>query len=162
MSTRIFLPAALSALALIPACGEAPEPVTPLYGAENLASSDACFSERRSTLLDDGQVLVERGPDGTDRVSFALSGTREDYVFPVAQLAPEAREQLNTAIADFYRAAGERHDVTTDAVIYHRAADGRFCTVMRGDATGEALGQAARAVAESLPTGQDSADSPLE
>ena len=33
---------------------------------------------------------------------------------------------------------------------------------MRGDATGEALGQAARAVAESLPTGQDSADSPLE
>ncbi|WP_417497335.1 hypothetical protein [Maricaulis sp.] len=135
---------AIPALILLAACSQ-PE-AAPVYDADHLASSDACFADDRAALLEPGQTLIERGPDGAVRIAHALGGERASYEFFVSQMTDAPRQALDAAAADFYRAAGQQHDVTTDAVIYHRATDGTFCAVVRDEATGRALVDAAAAI----------------
>lgn len=136
--------ASIFALALLAACS-APE-AAPVYDADHLASSPACFAPDRAALLEPGQTLLERGPDGAAHIARAHNGERAHFDFFVSDLAEADRAALDAAAADFLRAAGEAHDVTTDAVIYHRASDGTFCTVVTDQATGDALVEAAEAI----------------
>lgn len=135
---------AIPVLALLAACSQ-PE-AAPIYDADHLASSAACFAADRAALLEPGQTLIERGPDGAVRIATALEGERTNYEFFVGQMDEAPRQTLDAAAADFFRAAGEQHDVTTDAVIYHRATDGTFCAVVKDEATGRALVAAAEAI----------------
>lgn len=126
------------------------------YSEDNLASSEACFSDTPSALLEPGQTLIERGPSGIVLVSHSLDGEAADYEFQVARLPEEQRRVLDDAAAQFFRTAGDQYDPTTDAVIYHRARDGAFCAVVRDAATGRGLVEAAETVNAAL------ADAPAE
>jgi hypothetical protein len=139
---------AIFALPLLAACSQ-PE-TAPLYDADHLASSAACFASDRAALLEPGQTLLERGPDGAVRIAHALGGERGGYEFFVSEMDEPARLSLDAAAAEFFRTAGEHYDVTTDAVIYHRATDGTFCAVVSDQSTGRALVEAA----EVIRTGQ--------
>lgn len=116
------------------------------YGTDNLAASDACFADTPSEHLDAGQTLIERGPSGVILVSHALDGNRADFEFQVSGLADAQRRTIDAAAADFFRTAGDQYDVNSDAVIYHRARDGSFCAVVRDEATGRALVDAAATI----------------
>tara|TARA_R110002096_G_scaffold122961_1_gene266209 strand:- start:1622 stop:2068 length:447 start_codon:yes stop_codon:yes gene_type:complete len=139
----------ISALVLLAACAqpETADDAAPVYDADHLASSPACFADDRASLLAAGQTLLERGPDGIVKVSGFDSGQRENFEFPIGQLSAPSRLALDTAAAAFYQAAGRIHDVTTDAVIYHRATDGTLCTVTSDTPIGRPLLEAARALA---------------
>ncbi len=125
------------------------------YDAENLATSEACFADAPSAHLEAGQTLIERGPSGMVLVSHARGGAPADYAFNIVSLPETQRQQIDRAAADFFRAAGELYDVNTDAVIYHRSRDGAFCAVVRDDAAGHALVDAAEAVDASRPETTD-------
>ncbi|WP_300552993.1 hypothetical protein [Maricaulis sp.] len=117
------------------------------YGPGNLATSEACLVETgQAALLDEGQTLLERGPRGFVGVSHALNGMREDLRVRVTRMDEPYRGQIEDASAAFFRAAGNAHDPTTDAVIYHRTRDGIFCTVVRSQETGGALVDAMKSV----------------
>jgi hypothetical protein len=124
------------------------EEATPgAYGPGNLATSDACLVESgQAALLDEGQTLLERGPRGFVGVSHALNGVREDLRVRVTRMDEPYRGQIEDASAAFFRAAGDAHDPTTDAVIYHRTRDGIFCTVVRSQEIGGALVEAMHSV----------------
>ena len=131
---------ALPALALLAACSsEQGSTINTGFSEDNLASSDACFAETPSTLLEPGQTLLETGPAGLTRVSWSLNGETGDVILAVSDLDQTTKTAMDAANADFYRAAGEQHSHTTDAVIYHRSMDGSFCTVIKDQATGQAL-----------------------
>lgn len=125
------------------------------YDADNLATSQACFADTPSAHLEPGQTLIERGPSGVVLVSHARGGAPADYAFNIVSLPEAQRQQIDAAAADFFRAAGELYDVTTDAVIYHRSRDGAFCAVVRDDAAGQALVDAAEAVDAARPEATD-------
>lgn len=125
------------------------------YDAENLATSQACFADTPSAHLEPGQTLIERGPSGVVLVSHARGGAPADYTFNIVSLPEAQRQQIDAAAADFFRAAGELYDVNTDAVIYHRSRDGAFCAVVRDDAAGQALVDAAEAVDAARPEATD-------
>jgi hypothetical protein len=139
----------LASLVLLAACSQpqTADTATPVYDADHLASSPACFAEDRAALLAPGQVLLERGPDGMVRISSALGHAPENLEFSIAGMPESERQVLDAAAADFFRAAGIAYDPTTDTVIYHRATDGTFCTVTNSPAIGEPLVAAARALA---------------
>lgn len=120
------------------------------YSDDNLASSEACFSDTPSALLEPGQTLIERGPSGIVVVSHALDAEPADYEFQVAALPDAQRRILDEAAAQFFRTAGDQYDPATDAVIYHRARDGGFCAVVRDAATGRGLVEAAETVDAAL------------
>lgn len=148
----------LPAVALLAACSASDEgadtpapagmatPIETGFDSDNLASSPACFAEDRSAGLMPGQSLVERSPDGAVRISHALNGEQENFVFLITELTDEERATIDGAAADFIRAAGQSYDVTTDAVIYHRSTDGTFCTVVKDVDAGTAVVDAARTV----------------
>ncbi|WP_300543884.1 hypothetical protein [Maricaulis sp.] len=122
------------------------------FSEDNLPVSEACFADMPSALLEPGQTLIERGPSGMVRVSSALDGETADFAFQIATLSEPHREVIDGAAADFFRAAGDRHDFSTDEVIYHRSRDGTFCAVMRDEAVGQALTAAAASVQAELDT----------
>ena len=126
------------------------------FSEDNLAASDACFSDTPSALLEPGQTLIERGPSGIVLVSHALDGEAADYEFQVSALPDAQRRILDDAAAQFFRMAGDQYDPATDAVIYHRARDGAFCAVVRDATAGRGLADAAAAVDAAL------ADTPAE
>ena len=127
---------------------------------ELLASSDACFADIRSELLQDGQTLIERGPLAIDRISHAIGGAREDFVFPVIELTPDQRNRLNDAAGRFYRAAGEVHDYDTDDTIYHRDPSGTQCTVVKSPEIGQPLVDTAREIQAERDAAAAVADQP--
>ncbi len=148
MKAWIALPA-LSAIALVAACSE-PEAATTVapsvFSEDNLATSEACFTDTPSALLEAGQTLIERGPSGIVRVSHNLDGAPADHEFAIAALSAEHRAIIDDAGAAFFRAAGEQHDYATDEVIYHRSRDGTFCAVVRPNEIGRPLAEAAARV----------------
>ncbi|MFS2316364.1 hypothetical protein RMQ97_00380 [Maricaulis sp. D1M11] len=161
----------LPALAVLVACAPASEDtaaapaenteVTGPYSEDNLAFSDACFAEDRSGLLEEGQTLLERSPDGTVRISHALDGAREDYLFQVLDLNEDHRQLVEGAAANFFRTAGVDYNVTTDDVIYHREMDGSFCAVVKNRESGMEVATAARTVqAELDASAQDNTETP--
>lgn len=125
------------------------------FSEDNLAASDACFSDTPSALLEPGQTLIERGPSGIVRVSHTLDGETADYEFQVSALPDAQRRSLDDAAAQFFRAAGDQYDPATDAVIYHRSRDGAFCAVVRDATAGRGLVDAAAAVDASLSNTPD-------
>ena len=130
----------LPALALLAACSaEHGSTINTGFSEDNLATSDACFAETPSSLLDPGQTLLETGPAGLTRVSWSLGGETGDMAVSIAEIEQTTKTALDAANAAFYSAAGQQHDHSTDAVIYHRTTDGTFCTVIRDEATGRAL-----------------------
>lgn len=153
MSARFLLPV-LTAGAVLAACSasETNDPANPHeevlsgFSNENLAYSEACFAEDRSGNLVWGQSLVERTPDGIVRVSYALDDRRGDHVFAITSVTEAQRLQIDAAAADFIRTAGLAHDPATDAVIYHREADGSFCTVVKDVETGRMIRDTAIAI----------------
>ncbi|WP_203290839.1 hypothetical protein [Maricaulis parjimensis] len=166
MKTWIAL-SGLTALALIAACS-APEPADTevsetgagsVFSEDNLASSEACFADAPSTLLEPGQTLIERGPSGIVRVSHNLDAAPADYEFAIISLSEPQRRIIDDAGANFFRAAGDAHDYATDEVIYHRSRDGTFCAVVRDEAVGSALAEAAATVQADIdatpPASQD-------
>tara|TARA_R110000744_G_scaffold125730_3_gene231495 strand:- start:64001 stop:64447 length:447 start_codon:yes stop_codon:yes gene_type:complete len=141
---------AIVAVTLTAACSQ-PETVNsaaPAYDADHLATSSACFAESPARLLEPGQTLLERGPDGVVRISSLVAGRAEDLEFSIAGMPDASRQALDAAAADFFQAAGAAYDVTKDTVIYHRATDGTLCTVT-GD---RAIGQRLMAAAHRLST----------
>lgn len=126
------------------------------FSEDNLATSDACFSDTPSVLLEPGRTLIERGPSGIVRVSHTLDGEAADHEFQVSALPDQQRRILDDAAAQFFRTAGDQYDPETDAVIYHRARDGAFCAVVRDATAGRGLADAAAAVDAAL------ADMPAE
>lgn len=165
MKTWIALPA-LAVLSFATACsapdgetGDTGESETvSVFNEDNLATSEACFADAPSTLLEPGQTLIERGPSGIIRVSHNLGGAPADYEFTIIRLAEPQRQIIDNAAADFFRAAGAAHDFATDEVIYHRSRDGTFCAVVRDEAMGQPLAEAAarvQAEIDSNPTTQD-------
>ena len=76
-------------------------------------------------------------------------------------LAVTAREaaryvaRTDAASANFFRAAGNVFDITTDAVIYDRERDGSFCTVTNVAEIARPLVSEADAVAEALATASE-------
>lgn len=131
---------ALPALALLAACSaENGSTINTGFSEDNLATSEACFAETPSTLLEPGQTLLETGPSGLTRVSWSLGDETGDVAVSIAEIEQATKTVLDAANAAFYSSAGRQHDHTTDAVIYHRTTDGTFCTVVRDEATGRAL-----------------------
>jgi|GEM_PF-2841980 len=125
---------------------EAAQPAGP-YSADNLAFSDACFDETdRSAHLEDGQSLLERGPDAIVVVAYNQNGLRGNHSFPIMQMPAELRDRVDAAAATFFREAGQAYDVTTDHVIYHREQDGTFCAVVNVDTIAGPLATEARAI----------------
>lgn len=132
---------AIFALTLTAACTQS-GPVNdaaPAFGADNLATSQACFAESPASLLEPGQTLLERGPDGRVRISGRVEGRAVNFEFSIAQMPDASRQALDAAAADFFQAAGAVYDVTSDIVIYHRATDGTLCTVTGDRAIGRTL-----------------------
>ncbi len=131
---------ALPALALLAACSsDQGSTINTGYSEDNLASSEACFAETPSALLEPGQTLLETGPAGLTRVSWSLGGETGNMAVSTADMEHPTKTALDAANAAFYSAAGRQHDHSTDAVIYHRTTDGTFCTVVRDEVTGRAL-----------------------
>ena len=132
---------AIIALTLTAACTQ-PETVNdavPVFDADHLATSPACFTEDPASLLEPGQTLLERGPDGVVRISSRVEGHAENLEFSIAQMPDTSRQALDAAAADFFQAASAAYDVTTDIVIYHRATDGTLCTVTGNAEIGRTL-----------------------
>ncbi|MAK64719.1 MAG: hypothetical protein CMF75_08305 [Maricaulis sp.] len=144
----------LSGVALLAACSAPQDDTSGSQEAEtasvfdegNLATSEACFADAPSHALEPGQTLIERGPSGIIRVSHNLDGAPADYEFAIIALAEPQRQVIDAAAADFFRAAGAAHDYSTDEVIYHRSRDGTFCAVVRDEAMGQPLAEAAARV----------------
>lgn len=140
----------LPVVALLAACSaQDPSTISTGFSEDNLATSQACFAETPSALLEPGQTLLETGPAGSTRISWSLAGETGDLNFAVTAMDLPAKTILDGANADFYRAAGQQHDHATDAVIYHRTSDGTFCTVIRDEPTGRALVDAVSALPQS-------------
>ena len=160
MSARFLLPV-LTAGAVLAACSasgpggpdNAHEAILSGFSNDNLAFSEACFAEDRSSNLVWGQSLVERSPDGIVRVSWALDDRRGDHVFAITSLTEDQRQRIDAAAADFIRTAGLAHDPATDAVIYHRETDGSFCTVVKDVETGRTVRDAAIALQAEIDAG---------
>ena len=137
----------LPALALLAACSsEQASTVNTGFSEDNLATSEACFAETPSVLLERGQTLLETGPAGLTRVSWSLGDETGDVALSISGMDTVTKTALDAANAAFYGAAGRQHDHSTDAVIYHRTTDGTFCTVVRDEATGRALVNAVTAL----------------
>ena len=131
---------ALPVLALLAACSsEHGSTINTGFSEENLATSEACFAETPSVLLEPGQTLLETGPAGVTRVSWSLGDETGDMVVSISGMDEATKSVLDAANAAFYSAAGQQHSHTTDAVIYHRSMDGSFCTVVKDQTTGRAL-----------------------
>ncbi|WP_417484350.1 hypothetical protein [Maricaulis salignorans] len=140
---------AIFALTLTTACTqpEAGNNAVAAFDADHLATSQACFSEHPASLLEPGQTLLERGPDGIVRISSLVEGRSENLEFSIAQMPNADRQALDAAAADFFQAASAVYDVTSDTVIYHRATDGTLCTVTGDRAIGRTLMASVRSLA---------------
>lgn len=147
----------LPALVLLAACsaqdsqpvGETTAETEPgPYSLDNLATTDACYQEDRSLLLDDGQMLFERGGDGIAHMAYNLDGERQQLSIVFHSAPREIGQRLNRAGAVFYRQAGEIYDPTRDTVIYHRNREGRFCTAVRDDTIGREFVETFRGIYE--------------
>jgi len=149
MKALPILSTALPAIALLAACSsQDASTINTGFSEDNLASSDACFAETPSSLLEPGQTLLETSPAGMTRISWSLAGETGDLTFTVTGMDQPTKTILDAANAGFYQAAGQQHDHSTDAVIYHRTSDGTFCTVIRDEPTGQALVDAISALHE--------------
>ncbi|ABI64331.1 hypothetical protein Mmar10_0035 [Maricaulis maris MCS10] len=159
MKALPVLSTVLPAIAALAACS-APEASTINTGfsEDNLASSEACFAETPSTLLEPGQTLLETGPAGITRVSWSLGDQAGDVTLSISGMELPVKTRLDAANAAFYSAAGQQHDHSTDAVIYHRTTDGTFCTVIRDEPTGQALVDAITALSSDPVEPQTSED----
>ncbi|WP_417495377.1 hypothetical protein [Maricaulis sp.] len=122
--------------------------VAPAFGTDNLATSQACFTENPSSLLEPGQTLLERGPDGIVKISSRVGGRAANLEFSVTQMPDASRQALDAAAADFFQGASAIYDVTSNIVIYHRATDGTLCTVTGDGAIGRTLMATAHSLAD--------------
>ena len=118
------------------------------WSRDNLPQAPACFAPEPAPLLEPGQTLLERSPAGIVRIAGRSAAGEDAWAFEIMALDDDDRARLDGAAADFFRAAGEQHDYSTDTVIYHRSRDGSFCTVVRDEATGLALLETARSLAQ--------------
>lgn len=148
-AVKVLVPALIPAI-LLAACsqGVPQDENTAVYSEDNLATSEACFAEIPSAHLNAGETLIERGPSGIIRVSHALDGETADYSFQILSMDEADRSVIDAAAADFFRAAGAQYDPASDAVVYHRARDGRFCAVVKDETAGRALAGAAAGLAQ--------------
>ena len=75
--------------------------VAPAFGTDNLATSQACFTENPASLLEPGQTLLERGPDGIVKISSRVGGRAANLEFSITQMPDASRQALDAAAADF-------------------------------------------------------------